>query len=115
MATWAAFLADPAAVDPGGKVLAPATLDEMRWPVTTTDEATWAGGFGLGLILAPQGKRVMHVCHDGAMPGFLAGVFTRDAGGTVVRMHWATYRFTRVQEGFDGGPASAGPEEFTAG
>jgi hypothetical protein len=40
---------------------------------------------------------------------------TRDAGGTVVRMHWATYRFTRVQEGFDGGPASAGPEEFTAG
>jgi hypothetical protein len=234
MATWAAFLADPAAVDPGGRVLAAVTVDEMRWPVTTTDEELWAGGFGLGLILAPQGKRIMHVGHDGAMPGFLAGVYgrrggdgvpaglgcavlgssgtageindlvhellriavdydpadivpwrpapaappefrsvlgpwwsegapfvfawhdgalqarfteapadkppavfrplpdrpdvlrtesgreagellrlTRDASGAVVRMHWATYRFTRVQEGFDGGPASAGPEQFT--
>jgi len=36
---------------------------------------------------------------------------TRDTGGSVLRMHWATYRFTRVQEGFDGGPASAGPED----
>ena len=35
---------------------------------------------------------------------------TRDASGAVVRMHWATYRFTRLQEGFDGGPASSGPE-----
>ncbi len=234
MATWAAFLADPAVADPAGRVLAAATLDEMRWPVTTTDEALWAGGFGLGLILAPQGKRAMHVGHDGAMPGFLAGVYgrrggegtpdglgcavlgssgtageindlvhellriaveydpadirpwrpalpapppyrsalgpwwsegtqflfawhdgalqarvadapadrppavfqplpdrpdvlrtasgretgellrlTRDADGAVVRMHWATYRFTRVQEGFDGGPASAGPEDVT--
>ena len=26
---------------------------------------------------------------------------TRDAHGTVVRMHWATYRFTRHQETFD--------------
>jgi hypothetical protein len=31
---------------------------------------------------------------------------TRDATGAVVRMHWATYRFTRVQETFDGVPAS---------
>jgi hypothetical protein len=35
---------------------------------------------------------------------------TRDETGAVVRMHWATYRFTRLQEAFDGGPASAGPE-----
>jgi hypothetical protein len=27
---------------------------------------------------------------------------TRDERGTVVRMHWATYRFTRDQETFDG-------------
>jgi hypothetical protein len=33
---------------------------------------------------------------------------TRDAGGTVVRMHWATYRCTRTQETFDGIPVSEG-------
>ncbi|BCY06234.1 serine hydrolase [Actinoplanes sp. L3-i22] len=227
MARWAAFLTDPAA---GNKVLDPATLDEMRWPLTTTDESLWAVGFGLGLILTPEGKRVVHVGHDGAMPGFLAGVYgrrggegnpgglgcavlgssgsagqtidlahellrlavdtdpaeirpwrvaapapppyrsllgrwwsegsefvfawhdgrlearaaeapadkppatfrplpenpdhlrtvsgretgellrlTRDGSGAVIRMHWATYRFTRGQEGFDGGLASDGP------
>ncbi|MEV6306694.1 serine hydrolase domain-containing protein [Actinoplanes sp. NPDC051861] len=231
MAKWAAFLADPAVVDPRGQVLTPATVDEMRWPLTTTDESLWATGFGLGLILVPDGKRIVHVGHDGAMPGFLAGVYgrrggegnpgalgcavlgssgtagqtnelvhellrlatdldpaditpwrpsppappryrsalgrwwsegsefvfawhdnrlqarvteapadrppaifeelpdrpdvlrtvsgreagellrlTRDESGAVVRMHWATYRFTRLQEGFDGGPASAGRE-----
>ena len=36
---------------------------------------------------------------------------TRDDAGAVVRMHWATYRFTRVQEGFDGGAASDGAGE----
>ncbi|MEH1100673.1 serine hydrolase domain-containing protein [Micromonospora sp. CPCC 205561] len=80
MARWAAFLADPAALDPAGAVLAPATLDEMRWPATVTDETLWAGGFGLGLILVPQGERIMHVGHDGAMPGFLAGVYGRRGG-----------------------------------
>jgi CubicO group peptidase (beta-lactamase class C family) len=234
MARWATFLAAPEMIDPGGVVLRAATLDEMRWPLTTTDEAVWTGGFGLGLILVPQpqterSKRVVHVGHDGAMPGFLAGVYgrrggdgnpgavgcavlassgtaveaielvhelltvsveadpaeirpwqpgrpaperyrsvlgpwwgegfahvfswhdgtlqaraaeapaerppsvfrplpedpdvlrtvsgretgellrlTRDADGTVVRMHWATYRFTRRQEAFDGGSPSAG-------
>ena len=58
----------------------PATLDEMRWPLTTTDETLWAAGFGLGLILVPQGDRVVHVGHDGAMPGFLAGVYGRRGG-----------------------------------
>ncbi|MEN3310347.1 MAG: hypothetical protein V7603_6549 [Micromonosporaceae bacterium] len=79
LARWAAFLADPAAVDPGGAVLAPASLDEMRWPLTTTDEALWAVAFGLGLILVPSENetRVIHVGHDGAMPGFLAGVYGR--------------------------------------
>ncbi|WP_319462979.1 serine hydrolase domain-containing protein [Micromonospora sp. RTP1Z1] len=80
MARWAAFLADPAALDPAGAVLAPATLDEMRWPLTTTDETLWAAGFGLGLILVPQPQRVLHVGHDGAMPGFLAAVYGRRGG-----------------------------------
>ncbi|MBO4210000.1 serine hydrolase domain-containing protein [Micromonospora echinofusca] len=80
MARWAAFLADPAALDPEGRVLAPATLDEMRWPLTVTDETLWGAGFGLGLILVPQGERVVHVGHDGAMPGFLASVYGRRGG-----------------------------------
>ncbi|PZG00686.1 serine hydrolase domain-containing protein [Micromonospora deserti] len=80
LARWAAFLADPAALDPAGAVLAPATLDEMRWPATVTDETLWSVGFGLGLILVPQGDRVMHVGHDGAMPGFLAAAYGRRGG-----------------------------------
>lgn len=80
MARWAAFLADPAAVDPAGTVLAPTTLDEMRWPHTVTDETTWGDGFGLGLLLVPQPDRVLHVGHDGAMPGFLAAVYGRRGG-----------------------------------
>jgi CubicO group peptidase (beta-lactamase class C family) len=81
LARWAAFLADPDAVDPAARVLAAGTLEEMRWPRTTTDEALWAAGFGLGLILVPRGDRVLHVGHDGAMPGFLAGAYGRRGGG----------------------------------
>ena len=236
MAKWAAFLASPELIDPHGAVLAAATVDEMRWPLTPTDETLWLAGIGLGLMLEPQGKRVVHVGHDGAMPGFLAGVYgrrggegvpgalgcavlgssgtageinelvhellrlaveldpadirpwapaapapalyrsalgpwwsegvpfvfawhdgslqarfaeapadrppavfrplpdrpdvlrtvsgreageqlrlTRDSDGVIVRMHWATYRLTRVQEAFDGGPASAGDTAVASG
>lgn len=80
LAKWAAFLADPATVDPAGEILASGTLDEMRWPLTVTDEALWQAGFGLGLILVPSGQRVIHVGHDGAMPGFLSGVYGRRGG-----------------------------------
>jgi CubicO group peptidase (beta-lactamase class C family) len=80
MARWAAYLADPAALDPAGDVLAHASLDEMRGPRTVTDDAFWQVGYGLGLILVPQGERVVHVGHDGAMPGFLAGVYGRRGG-----------------------------------
>ncbi len=80
MARWAAFLTSPEIVDPRGTVLSAATVEEMRWPVTTTDEELWSAGFGLGLILEPFGKRIMHVGHDGAMPGFLAGVYGRRGG-----------------------------------
>jgi CubicO group peptidase (beta-lactamase class C family) len=80
MSRWAAFLASPEIVDPGGLVLAPATLDEMRWPHTPQDETTWSSGYGLGLHLIPRGDRVVHVGHGGAMPGFLAGVYGRRGG-----------------------------------
>jgi CubicO group peptidase (beta-lactamase class C family) len=80
LATWAAFLADPTTVDPSGAVLKASTLDEMRWPLTATDEEVWGAGFGLGLILVPQADRVVHVGHDGAMPGFLAAAYGRRGG-----------------------------------
>ena len=83
LARWAGFLVDPQTVDPDGTVLAATTLDEMRWPATTTMEDAWAMGFGLGLMLAPQSvpaERIVHVGHTGSMPGFLAGVFGRRGG-----------------------------------
>ncbi|MCY1141766.1 serine hydrolase [Actinoplanes sp. Pm04-4] len=80
MATWGAFLADPASADPQGRVLAAATLDEMRFPATVTHEALWLDGFGLGLIIEPQGRFVTHVGHDGAMPGFRASAYGRRGG-----------------------------------
>jgi CubicO group peptidase (beta-lactamase class C family) len=80
MATWAAFLSDPASVDPDGVVLAPATLEEMRWPHTVRDGEVWVSGVGLGLMIYPRDKRVLHVGHTGAMPGFLASVFGRIGG-----------------------------------
>ncbi|MGX6605109.1 serine hydrolase domain-containing protein [Micromonosporaceae bacterium Da 78-11] len=83
MAKWASFLASPELIDPHGVVLAAATLDEMRWPLTTTQEDHWVAGFGLGLMLEPRGRRILHVGHDGAMPGFLAGVYGRRGGDGV--------------------------------
>lgn len=80
MARWAAFLADPAGVDPSGTVLAPATLEEMRWPLTPRSEAVWSMSVGLGLMLWPQAERAVHVGHNGAMPGFLAGTAGRTGG-----------------------------------
>ncbi len=80
LARWAAFLADPAMVDPAGAVLAPSTVEEMRWPLTVTDDAQWASGFGLGLIVVPRPDRVTHVGHDGAMPGFIASAYGRLGG-----------------------------------
>ncbi|MGY0233898.1 serine hydrolase domain-containing protein [Longispora urticae] len=82
LARWAAFLTDPASVDPTGAVLAEATLEEARWPVTTNDAEVWGAAFGLGLIMVPQADRVVHVGHDGAMPGFLAAAYGRRGPGS---------------------------------
>jgi CubicO group peptidase (beta-lactamase class C family) len=68
---WASFLADPAA-----EVLAAATLEEMCQPQVMYDLDGWTLGWGLGLMLHRRGERVL-VGHDGAMPGFLAGLAVR--------------------------------------
>ena len=80
MATWAAFLADPASVDPSERVLSAATLEEMRWPLTPRNEAVWAMSVGLGLMIWPQAERALHIGHGGAMPGFLAHACGRLGG-----------------------------------
>lgn len=75
MARWAVFLAKP---DPS--VLARSTLEEMYEPVVVTDPVHWHTGWGLGLQAAPQGSgsdRTLDIGHNGAMPGFLAGVWCR--------------------------------------
>jgi CubicO group peptidase (beta-lactamase class C family) len=82
MARWGAFLADPSTVDPAAKVLKPSTVEEMRWALTMTEESLWAVGFGLGLIVVIQPNRFLHIGHDGAMPGFLAGVYGRRGEGS---------------------------------
>ncbi|MBO0871388.1 MAG: beta-lactamase family protein, partial [Micromonosporaceae bacterium] len=82
LARWAAYLAAPAALDPDGTVLRAGTVEEMSWPLTPTEEALWTAGFGLGLIVVPRGDRIVHIGHDGAMPGFLAGVYGRRGDGT---------------------------------
>jgi hypothetical protein len=53
----------------------------MRWPIAITDETQWQVGFGLGLIVVPRPDRVVHVGHDGAMPGFIAGAYGRVGPG----------------------------------
>jgi hypothetical protein len=80
LATWAAFLSDPATVDPDGRVLQPSTVEEMRLPQTVSDEKSWLLGWGLGLMLVPQAAGVMHVGHGGGMPGFIAGAYGRFGG-----------------------------------
>jgi len=77
MAKWAAFLADPATVDPKAEVLAADTLQEMSFPLAVRDEVVWRSAFGLGVILMPRENRVIDVGHGGAMPGFLAEVYGR--------------------------------------
>jgi CubicO group peptidase (beta-lactamase class C family) len=80
LARWGAFLADPAAIDPNGKVLSADTLVEMRHPTVLRDEQVWTAGWGLGLIVRPGRDRATDVGHGGAMPGFLAETYGRVPG-----------------------------------
>lgn len=122
LALWGAFLADPAAVDPQGRVLRAATLEEMHWPLTPRNEAIWSAGFGLGLMLWPQSERAVHVGHTGAMPGFLAAACGRAGGegnpggvgaavlassGTAVEMLDLTHQL--INESLTGDPMAIEP------
>jgi CubicO group peptidase (beta-lactamase class C family) len=68
---WASFIAEPPA-----EVLSSDTLEEMCQPQVMYDLDGWTLGWGLGLMLHRRGERVI-VGHDGAMPGFLAGLAVR--------------------------------------
>jgi CubicO group peptidase (beta-lactamase class C family) len=68
---WASFLASPP-----DEVLASATLEEMCQPHVMWDVDGWTLAWGLGLMMLRRGDRVL-VGHEGAMPGFLAGVYVR--------------------------------------
>ena len=57
-------------------MLAPTTVEEMCYPQAMYDVDAWTLGWGLGLMLHRRGDKVV-VGHDGAMPGFLAGLAVR--------------------------------------
>lgn len=70
---WAAFLAGRTE-----KVLAPATLAEMRRPAAEPDGEEWTGSYGLGLQVIRRDGRILYG-HSGSMPGFLAGLWISEA------------------------------------
>lgn len=76
LARWASFWADP---DPA--VLAAGTVTEMTHLHAMADLRGWTLGWGLGLMLHRAGERLL-VGHDGAMPGFLAGMVVDRSTGT---------------------------------
>ena len=78
LARWGMFLADG-----NDAVLPKAALDRMARLQTMVDEERWSLGWGLGLALVRRGDRVL-VGHDGAMPGFVAGL-----AGSARRAHGA--------------------------
>ncbi|WP_432587485.1 serine hydrolase domain-containing protein [Streptomyces sp. HD1123-B1] len=66
LARFAAFL-----LDGDDRVLAAATLAEMRTPAVAPDGQDWDGGYGLGVHLVRRDGRFLYG-HGGSMPGFLA-------------------------------------------
>ena len=81
LARWGTFIADADATG----VLSTATVDEMCTPNVIYDVDAWTLAWGLGFMLHRRGERVL-AGHDGAMPGFLAGLAVRrpDRVGSVV-------------------------------
>ncbi|MFJ9696968.1 serine hydrolase domain-containing protein [Kitasatospora sp. NPDC101183] len=75
LARWAAFLA---AGDE--KVLAHATLAEMRRPAVAPEDADWTSAYGLGLALYRHEGRLLYG-HSGSMPGFTAGLWISEQDG----------------------------------
>jgi CubicO group peptidase (beta-lactamase class C family) len=72
---FAAFL-----LDGDDRVLAAATLSEMRAPAAPPGDEAWASGYGLGLQLFRHGGRVLYG-HSGSMPGFLATLCVSPSDG----------------------------------
>ncbi|MDQ1713233.1 MAG: hypothetical protein QOE45_2683 [Frankiaceae bacterium] len=68
LATWGAFLLDPAPA-----VLDPATVEEMTHLHAMADQDAWTLAWGLGLMLFKRPDRVL-VGHTGGMPGHIAAV-----------------------------------------
>ncbi|GII77979.1 serine hydrolase [Sphaerisporangium rufum] len=78
LARWAAFLCQG-----DERVLAGATLAEMREPVTVDDGDAWSVGYGTGLqLMRHHGRRLAG--HGGSMPGFLSLIWADPADGTGV-------------------------------
>ena len=79
LSKWASFIADPVT-----DVLSADTVEEMCHPHVMYDVDAWNLAWGVGFMLLRSGDRVL-VGHEGAMPGFLAGVFVRrqDSVGAV--------------------------------
>jgi len=70
---WAAFLCDP-----DERVVAKASVEEMRAVQAIDDHDRWTSGYGLGLVLRRDGERIL-VGHSGAMPGFIASMVVSPA------------------------------------
>ncbi|MFE0588214.1 serine hydrolase domain-containing protein [Micromonospora echinospora] len=101
LATWAAFLADPAP-----EVLAATSLTEMCAPVVISDLDSWRGGHGLGLELCRRGDRV-YVGHGGSMPGYVAALLVHRPSRTGIVGFANVYNFRA------GGIGSLGLEVLT--
>ena len=79
LATWHAFLSDPAT-----EVLSPDTVEEMLQPQIVADTTGWSTAWGLGLQLVRR-DRTLWVGHTGGFPGSITAAFTqRDTGTTGV-------------------------------
>ncbi len=70
---FAAFLAAGDA-----RVLAPATIAEMRRPASGPDTEEWTSSYGFGLQLRRQDGRLLYG-HTGSMPGFVAALWVSEA------------------------------------
>jgi CubicO group peptidase (beta-lactamase class C family) len=73
LCAWASFLAEP-----DESVLARRTVEEMRVVQTIDDHVRWSGGYGLGVMLARDGDRIL-AGHGGSMPGFIAAMYVSPA------------------------------------
>jgi CubicO group peptidase (beta-lactamase class C family) len=83
---WATFL-----LDGDERILARATLDEMRRPAAPPEVTDPNGGYGLGIQLLRHGGRDL-TGHGGSVPGFLASLWVSPADdvGAVVLCNTTT-------------------------